>query len=102
MTCKFFKNIFALNYMQGFCQVSATEASDPLPGTKEEGELPRQVGFWLLDTFCHYRRWARFWSLLCLSYLWYAGEQPGARRDGARYSTTAPGTFRGNNQVDIC
>ena len=67
INCKFFKNIFALNYMQGFCQVSATEASDPLPGTKEEGELPRQVGFWLLDTFCHYRRWARFWSLLCLS-----------------------------------
>ena len=25
--------------------MSATEASDPLPGTKEEGELPRQVGF---------------------------------------------------------
>merc|ERR1719150_2966338 len=24
-------------------KVSATEASDPLPGTKEEGELPRQV-----------------------------------------------------------
>ena len=46
--CKVFQNNFALNYMQGFCQVSATEASDPLPGTKEEGELPRQVGFWIL------------------------------------------------------
>ena len=48
--CKVFQNNFALNYMQGFCQVSATEASDPLPGTKEGGELPRQVGFgfWIL------------------------------------------------------
>ena len=28
-----------------FLQVSATETTDPLPGTKEEGELPRKVAF---------------------------------------------------------
>ena len=32
-----------------FLQVSATETTDPLPGTKEEGELPRKVGFLLLS-----------------------------------------------------
>ena len=33
--------------------MSATDASDPLPGTKEEGDLPRQVGFgfWILLVF---------------------------------------------------
>ena len=35
--------------------MSATEASDPLPGTKEESELPRQVGFSSVDIFfAHY------------------------------------------------
>ena len=45
-----------LNFIHiNFCQVSATEASDPLPGTKEEGDLPRQVGFTFTSIFvCHH------------------------------------------------
>ena len=42
------------------CQVSATEASDPLPGTKEEGDLPRQVGFTFISIFIcrhHFSIW---------------------------------------------
>ena len=48
--------------------MSATE--DPLPGTKEEGELPRQVGFL---TFV----------LAVTNSIHMAGEQPGASRDGS-------------------
>ena len=70
-------------------------------GQKRRENCPARLdfGFWILLVFIDVG--LVFGLYFAFLHDCYAGEQPSARRDGSRYSTAAPGTFRGN-QVDIC
>ena len=69
-------------------------------GQKRRENCPARLdfGFWILFVFVDVGLvFGLYFAFLHDS---YAGEQPGACRDGSRHSTAAPGTFRGE-QADI-